>query len=167
MQLLLFGPIGSGKSYIGELLAQDFGLHYHDADRDLPAEALEAIGRHEPFTEAMREQFLERIIARIRGLAIAHPRFVVAQALFRNHQRARLLEAFPSLQLVWVRSSPEQIAERLRARTGHIASSYYATTINPGFELPTVPHLVLDNIADPDGLRLNLVRLLALIHPPR
>lgn len=167
MELLLFGPIGSGKSYIGELLAQEFGLHYHDADHDLPADALEAIVRHEPFTEAMREQFLERVIARIRVLANAHPHFVVAQALFRNRQRARLLDTFPSLQLVWVRSSPEQIAERLRARTGHLASSYYATTVNPSFEPPTVPHLALDNVPDPDGLRFNLVRLLASIHPLR
>lgn len=167
MKLLLFGQIGSGKSYIGELLAREFGLHYHDADRDLPADALEAIRRHEPFTEGMREQFLDRIIARIDELSTMHPRFVIAQALFKNRQRARLREAFPSLQLVWVRSSPEQIEERLRARTGHIASSYYANTVNPGFEPPIVPHLVLDNVADAEGLRLNLVRLLASIPDSR
>lgn len=31
---------------------------------------------------------------------------IIAQALFKNRQRERLLAAFPDLYLVWVRSTP-------------------------------------------------------------
>lgn len=163
MKLLLFGQIGSGKSYIGDLLARQFGLHHHEADHDLPADMVNALRRHEPFTDAMRDDFAERIRARIASLARTHHRLVVSQALFKERHRTRLQTAFPDLQLVWVRSSPALIAERLRERTGHLASAYYAEVVNPGFEPPVGPHLVLDNLADPARLQLDLTRLLATL----
>ena len=161
MKLLLFGQIGSGKSHIGELLARDFGLHYHDADDDLPPEIAEAIRRHEPFTDAMRDAFADRIIARIALLSEVHPRFVVAQALFKDHQRARLLAAFPDLRLVWVHSTPALISARLEERAGHIASAYYASIVNPAFEPPSVPHLTLENLADAVRLHRDMTKLLS------
>lgn len=161
MKLLLFGQIGSGKSHVGALLGREFGLHYHDADADLPPGMVAAIRRHEPLTDSMRDHFADRMIARIAALSADHPRFVVAQALFKDRQRARLLTAFPDLRLVWVRSTPALIAARLRQRTGHLASVYYAATVNPAFEPPSVPHLVLENLADTQRLRLDLARLLS------
>lgn len=159
MKLLLFGEIGSGKSFIGDLLAREFGLHYHDADTDLPPEIAGAIRRHEPLTDAMRDAFVDRIEARIAVLSSAHSRFVIAQALFRNRHRARLLAAFPGLTFVWVQSPSAQIERRLQMRTGHLATTYYASLVNPFFEAPTVPHHVITNEDDLDQLREQLVRL--------
>ena len=161
LHLLLFGQIGSGKSHVGELLAREFELHHHDADQDLPPAIAAAIRRHEPFTEAMRDDFVGRIQARIASLVRDHPRFVVSQALFKERNRNRLHIAFPDLRFVWVRSTPELIAARLKERTGHVASAYYAQTVNPAFEPPALPHRVLDNLADPARLRLDLACLLA------
>jgi shikimate kinase len=69
MKLLLFGMIGSGKSFIGEFLQREFGITYHDADRDLPESVEEAIRMHKPITGEMRDAFVERIIERIRLLS--------------------------------------------------------------------------------------------------
>ncbi len=160
MKLLLFGQIGSGKSHIGELLARDFGLHYHDADTDLPTDIAAAIRRHEPFTEAMRDAFVDRIATRISALSATHLNFVVAQALFKDRHRALLQTAFPDLQLIWVRSTPDLIAARLNERAGHLATAYYAEIVNPAFEPPTVPHFAIDNLADPARLHLDLTLLL-------
>lgn len=160
MKLLLFGQIGSGKSHIGELLARDFGLHYHDADTDLPPEIAAAIRRHEPLTDAMRDAFVARIAVRIAALSVTHLNFVVAQALFKDRHRALLQTVFPDLQLIWVRTTPDLIAARLDERAGHLATAYYAEIVNPAFEPPTVPHLTLDNLADPARLHLDLTRLL-------
>jgi carbohydrate kinase (thermoresistant glucokinase family) len=161
MKLLLFGQIGSGKSHVGALLAQEFGFHYHDADTDLPGEIVDAIRRHAPLTDDMRDQFAERIATRLEALSASHSNFVVAQALFKDRQRSLLLARCPSLHLVWVRSTPVLIAARLKERTGHIASAYYADVVNPVFEAPTVPHLILDNLGDSEQLRLALIELLA------
>src|SRR3546814_5794581 len=37
--LVLVGPMGSGKSSIGRRLAERFGLAFHDADREIEAQA--------------------------------------------------------------------------------------------------------------------------------
>jgi gluconate kinase len=160
LHLLLFGQIGSGKSHLGELLARECGFHHHDADQDLPPAIVAAIRRHEPFTEAMRDDFVSRIHDRVAWLTREHPRFVVSQALFKERHRARLHIAFPDLHFVWVRSTPELIAARLETRVGYLASAYYAQTVNPSFEPPALPHLVVDNVTDPARLQLDLVRLL-------
>ncbi len=160
MKLLLFGQIGSGKSFVGETLQRDFGMHYHDADDDLPASMLEAIRNHEPINDAMRDEFTGVIIARIRDLASRHETFCVAQALFKNRHRARIVAEVPDIIPVWVRSTPELIRVRLHERTGHLASAYYAKAINPGFEEPLLSHKVIDNLGDAAALHAQLAQLL-------
>lgn len=160
MTILLFGQIGSGKSFVGEFLQREFGIAYYDADLDLPRSLVESIRAHKPISEQMRERFTEKIIDRIHLLQKEHQEFCVAQALFKNRQRVRLLEEFPDLRLVWVRSEPPQLDVRLRERTGHVASHYYAKIVNPQFEPPSMVHWVLENVADPSELHARLAALL-------
>lgn len=148
MKLLLFGKIGSGKSYVGELCQREFGMAYHDADLDLPEVMRKAIRNHQSITEDMRDDFVERIIERIHALSQQHEQFCIAQALFKNRHRLRILEAFPDVQMVWVRSTEALINERLEERTGHVASLYYAQMVNPNFEEPAHRHLTIENTGD-------------------
>ncbi|QIF02799.1 hypothetical protein [Roseimicrobium sp. ORNL1] len=152
MKLLLFGKIGSGKSYAGELFQREFGLAYHDADRDLPEAMKEAIRNHRPTTEEMRDDFVRVIIERIHQLSQEHQHFCIAQALFKNRHRQRILAEFPELQMVWVRSDESLSDARLENRIGHVASLYYAQMVNPNFEEPTHRHLVIENTGDDSTL---------------
>ena len=152
MKFLLFGKIGSGKSYVGELFQQEFGIAYHDADLDLPEVVKEAIRNHQAITEEMRDDFVERIIARIHQLSREHQHFCIAQALFKNRHRLQILTEFPELQMVWVRSDESLTAARLENRTGHVASLYYAQMVNPHFEEPTHDHLLIENTGDDSSL---------------
>lgn len=149
---MLFGKIGSGKSYVGELFQREFGLPYHDADQDLPAIMREAIRNHQAITEEMRDDFVKSIIERIRQLSQEHQHFCIAQALFKNRHRLQILSAFPELQMVWVRSDESLINPRLENRIGHLASLYYAQMVNPNFEEPSHGHLVIDNTGDDSPL---------------
>lgn len=160
MKILLFGKIGSGKSFVGEFIEREYGLPYYDADQDLPRAIVEAIRAHRPISEQMREGVTEKIIERIHLLQNEHQEFCVAQALFKNRQRVRLLEEFPDLRFVWVRSEPPQMDVRLRERTGHVASHYYADTVNPQFEPPSMAHWILENVADPSELHVRVANLL-------
>ncbi|MBI3714906.1 MAG: dephospho-CoA kinase [Betaproteobacteria bacterium] len=159
MKLLLFGQIGSGKSFVGECLQRDFGIHYHDADDDLPQAMVEAVRSHQPITEAMRNEFTEVIIARIGDLSQRHADFCLAQALFKNRHRLRILTRCPTAVPVWIRSTDALIGARLLERTGHLASAYYAEKINPGFEAPTMPHQAIDNFGDDAALHAQLQKL--------
>src|SRR5690606_4548719 len=55
--LVLFGIPGAGKTYVGRVLAADFGFHFRDVDQDLPDEMREAIVNKQPVTDAMRDAF--------------------------------------------------------------------------------------------------------------
>ena len=152
MKLLLFGKIGSGKSYVGELFQREFDLAYHDADHDLPGAMKEAIRNHQTITEEMRDDFVKSIINRIHQLSQEHQHFCIAQALFKNRHRLQIRAAFPELQMVWVRSDESLTDARLEKRTGHVASQYYAQMVNPNFEEPTHNHLLIENTGDDSSL---------------
>lgn len=156
MKLLLFGKIGSGKSYVGELLQRECGIAYHDADQDLPEAVREAIRNHQAITEEMRDDFVTSIIQRIHQLSQEHQQFCIAQALFKNRHRLRILATFPDLQMVWVRSDESLIDARLETRAGHVASLYYARMVNPNFEEPTHRHMVIENTGDDASLLLQI-----------
>ncbi|HEX8372407.1 MAG TPA: hypothetical protein VF585_06485 [Chthoniobacterales bacterium] len=163
MKIMLFGQIGSGKTHIGSLLNSRFGIHFHDADHDLPPRIREAIEKQEPICDDMRDEFTEAIISRIKTLEATHEHFCVAQALFKNRHREKVREAIPGLDFVWVKSTPMLISERLQQRTGHLATAYYGEIINPQFELPTIPHQVIENAGDDSLLESRISHVLAQI----
>jgi gluconokinase len=136
----LFGKAGSGKSHIGEVASRSYGFYFHDADQDLPDAFRKAMERGGGVTEEMREEFTAILIATIERLASAHRDVCISQALVRNRIRERLLQAVPSVELVWVDAPDDVIAARLESRADHIASKTYARMVNDLFELPTVPH---------------------------
>ena len=163
MKLFLFGQIGSGKSHVGHLLGERFNLHFHDADDDLPTSIRIAVKNHLPISDTMRDEFTEIIVSRIRSLSTRHENLCVAQALFKNKHREKLLCALPDIRMVWVRSHPDLIARRLERRTDHLATAYYATVVNPKFEVPTIPHESVENTEDGCLLDHRLAELITRI----
>jgi len=146
---MLFGKAGSGKSHVGEEASLVYGWHFHDADEDLPERFRRAIERQEQVTDDIREEYTEAIIRTARCLMAAHGNVCICQALPRNRVREKILRAIPSVEYVWIDAPDELITERLRGRSGHLASIEYAETMNRIFETPTVPHVKLVNGNDP------------------
>jgi len=146
---LLFGKAGSGKSYIGKLSSLTYGFHFHDADCDLPGDFRKAIEKQERVTERMRDDYIEIMIATIKRLMLTNKDICISQALPRNKYREKILEAIPSVEYVWVDAPHGLMSSRLENRAGHIASKSYAEMVNRVFEIPTVPHVRLENGNDP------------------
>ena len=142
---LLFGKAGSGKSYIGKLVSNRYGFHFHDADEDLPERFRQAIKNRESVTDEVRDEYIDRVISTLRRLVLTNKRICVCQALFRNKYRERILEAVPSVEYVWVDAPDHLILSRLQNRAGHVASRDYAEMVNRIFEIPTVAHVRLEN----------------------
>lgn len=153
MLKLLFGKAGSGKSYVGRLASIAYGLHFHDADDDLPERFRAAIRNREKVTEEMRVEYAQGIVTAARRLMATHANLCICQALPRDRIRESLLRAIPSIEFVWVDAPEDLIAARLRERPGHLASMEYAASVNNIFEPPVVPHEKLLNGADPAKLR--------------
>lgn len=85
------------------------------------------------------------MIGRVGRLKESHRDLVVAQALFKNKHRRKILNAFPEAKFIWVRCEPKLIGERLTVRANHIAGKSYGDLVNSQFELPTIPCEVLMN----------------------
>jgi carbohydrate kinase (thermoresistant glucokinase family) len=146
---LLFGKAGSGKSYVGKLASLTYGLHFHDADEDLPERFRRAIENREKVTDEVRDEYIDNIIATIRRLMLANKDICICQALLRDKYREKILEAIPSVEYVWVDAPDDLILSRLRNRVGHIAPKDYAEMVNRIFEVPTVAHVRFENGNDP------------------
>lgn len=144
MIVVLFGLLGCGKNYVGKIF-EEFGFHLYDADQDLTPIMKNAIANHQVFTKQMRDEYFDIVISRIAELKKSHKDLVVAQALFKNKHRQKILNAFPAVRFIWVQSAPELIRDRLIARANHIAGESYGELVNSQFEVPIIPCEVLTN----------------------
>src|SRR3546814_5253678 len=91
--LVLVGPMGSGKSSIGRRLAERFGLAFHDADREIEAQAGASIATiFECAGEAdfrAREQIVLAGLLAGEGAVIATGGGAVLAVRTRQHLRER------------------------------------------------------------------------------
>ena len=144
MIIVLFGLLGCGKNYVGKIF-EELDFHLYDADQDLTPRMKRAIANHKIFTDQMRDEYFDIVIGKIIELKKSHRDLVIAQALFKNKHRQKILRAFPEAKFIWIQCAPELISERLTARANHIAGRSYGELVNSHFEIPTIPCEVLMN----------------------
>lgn len=120
MIVIIMGVVGSGKTTIGQLLAQALGWEFADADDFHPLSNIEKIRRGIPLNDQDREPWLNQLHQAITGW-ISHGRNVVlaCSALKRNYRQK--LHAGPEVRFVYLKGTAALIADRLRARHGHFA----------------------------------------------
>jgi gluconokinase len=140
-----FGQIGAGKSSLGAAAARSWGIPFHEGDQDLPPSVIAAIKERRPFTDALRDEFAAVLADRIAELSHRHERFILAQGLFYNRQRRALLTRHPDLRFVWIRAQTPILEDRVSRRSHPLADLAYARLANPHFEIPDIPHHVLEN----------------------
>jgi gluconate kinase len=157
MKLFVFGCIGSGKSVVGQKLAEKANLKFYDGDWDLTREMKAYIACHEPFSERLREEMALILIRRMEKLG---DNFCLSQGLFRNKHREIIIKRIPSVIFIWVKSSRQAIEERLRVRLENIALSEYAKIVNPLFEPPSHEHVKLNNTGSQKDLDFQIGRIL-------
>lgn len=120
MIVIVMGVVGSGKTTVGRLLAQQPGWEFADADDFHPAVNIEKIRHGIPLGDEDRQPWLDRLreaildwIARGRNVVLA------CSALKRAYRKT--LDAGPEVRFVYLKGSAALIAERLRSRHGHFA----------------------------------------------
>ncbi|WP_372446472.1 gluconokinase [Streptomyces spirodelae] len=115
--VVVMGVSGSGKSTVGEWLAQVLDLPFADADDFHPEHNIRKMSAGVPLDDADREPWLDAmadwLADRTAGGAV-----LVCSALKRRY-RERLRRASPRLFFVHLDGSYELIAARLARRRGH------------------------------------------------
>jgi gluconokinase len=163
MLLILFGMLGSGKNYIGEMLSDDYGMMFYDADTDLPPEMREAIRKRDIVTDTVRDHFFDIVVARLAELQQQTPDLVCAQALYKEKHREQIKRAFPEARFILVESTPELVAERLAHRQDGFVDAEYARKIAPLFDPPRLAHTVIVNVAGRAEIKQQVDQILAAI----
>lgn len=142
----LFGKAGSGKSFIGDYLQNHYNWRHFDADQLLTEELKTYIALENPMPVALIDDYMAILKQQIRDFYQAQTLpIVISQAMYRNKNRLNLLQAFPSLKLVWVTAEDPICYQRIQQRHDTV-SVRYAQKISPLFEAPAgFSHAVLVN----------------------
>jgi gluconokinase len=120
MILLVMGVTGSGKTTVGQMLAERLGWVYLEADDFHSAANKDKMHRGIPLTEADRVPWLDAMHAELVKQDALGKSVVLACSALRDEYRVRLDKGL-QVTLIYLRGSRELIGGRLRLRKHHFA----------------------------------------------
>jgi gluconokinase len=118
MVVIIFGVSGAGKTTIGQLLAEELGWRFYEAD-DFHSQAnIEKMREGVPLTDEDRWPWLESLRKLIKHCLGAGENAVLACSALKEAYRRRL-RVNADVKLVFLRGDYELIANQLRHRRRH------------------------------------------------
>lgn len=121
MVVIVMGVSGAGKTTIGRLLAEQVQWQFADADDFHPSANVEKIRNGIALNDADREPWLASLRLAVSNWIAQKRSAVLACSALKQSYRHEL-QVGPEVRFVYLKGSPELIAERLRARQGHFAN---------------------------------------------
>jgi gluconokinase len=122
MIVIVMGVVGAGKTTVGQLLAEQSGWEFADADAYHPRENVEKISRGIALTDDDRAPWLQLLHDAIVNW-IAEKRNVVLACSALKHAYRLILRVGPDVRFVYLKGAAALIAARLHARHGHFADA--------------------------------------------
>src|SRR5689334_21730744 len=117
--ILVTGVAGSGKSTLGEALAERLGWEFLEGDTLHPRANLIRMARGQPLSGGDRKPWLAEIRREIQArLRQDRPTVIAVSALKEEHRR-QLLGDDDRVCLVYLDISPELARRRVTQRAGH------------------------------------------------
>ncbi len=116
-RVVVMGVSASGKSSVGEALAQRLGVEFVDADDLHPPANVAKMAAGVPLQDEDRWPWLD---AAARRLASAPAGIVLACSALKRAYRDRLRALAPDVVFVHLTGDPDLLAARSRARSGHL-----------------------------------------------
>ncbi len=135
--LIVMGVSGSGKSTIGEHLAERLAWSYEDGDKFHPASNVAKMSAGEPLTDDDRWPWLKAIADEIDRVCQAGRRAVIACSALKRAYRDVLVHGRNDVRIVFLDGTQALIANRLARRKGHfmpagLLESQFETLEPPG-----------------------------------
>jgi carbohydrate kinase (thermoresistant glucokinase family) len=148
--IIVMGVSGSGKTTIGELLAQHLGRPFYDGDDFHPAANVAKMAAGHPLTDADRAGWLATLAQRLGEWEAAGGAVLACSALKETYRQT--LQAGEQQPLTWVflDGSYELLEKRLEGRHDHYMKASMLDSQLATLEKPTYGiHIELSNSETP------------------
>lgn len=153
---VVMGVAGSGKTSIGEGVAERIGGIYIDGDDYHPQSNIDKMANGDPLTDEDRWPWLEIIsgeLARIDGIGL-----VGCSALKKAYRDFISQSVGEPVQFIYLNGSKDLIAKRMAARTGHFMPT---SLLDSQFEALEVPDKTENAISiDISGTEQDVINLI-------
>ena len=117
--LIVMGVSGSGKSTIGEKLAERLGWSFEDGDKFHPASNVAKMSAGQPLTDEDRWPWLQAIANEIDRVCETGGHIVIACSALKRAYRNVLVDGRSDVRIIYLKGTEELIASRLGLRKGH------------------------------------------------
>lgn len=136
MVVVVMGVAGSGKSTIGPQIAKALGGDYAEGDQFHPPANIAKMSSGTPLDDADRQPWLEAMAEAIAGWRRKDRPTVLACSALRKRYREILARGAAEVRFVYMRATPELVAQRMASRSGHfmptsLIGSQFATLEEP------------------------------------
>ncbi|MCX7596781.1 MAG: gluconokinase [Fischerella sp.] len=119
MIILVMGVSGSGKTTIGQLLADSLKWEFHDADNFHLPKNIDKMRRGIPLDDADRLPWLQDIQTAIKQWLEENQNVVLACSALKDSYRQYFFIGDQRIKLVYLKGSYELIQKRLQGRQNH------------------------------------------------
>lgn len=135
--IVVMGVASSGKTSLGERLAERLAWPFRDADSFHPPANVAKMSAGIPLTDEDRKPWLAAIAAWIDELRSSGGTGIVTCSALKKAYREVIVGERPDVALVYLRGSRELIGQRMAARQHHfmppaLLDSQFATLEEPG-----------------------------------
>ena len=153
MIIIVMGVSGSGKSRVGQALAQQLGWQFRDADDFHTPAAKEKMKQAIPLTDQDRQPWLQAMRVAMDQWLMADENTVLACSALKSKYRQVLRLQDARVQFIYLKGSFELIYERLKHRQNHFMKETLLQSQFETLEEPTPSEAIyIDTSQSPDAI---------------
>jgi gluconokinase len=165
MVIVLMGVSGSGKTTVGQLLADALGAEFAEGDAYHPPENIEKMRRGIPLEDTDRWPWLQTLAVQVDRWLAAGTAVVLACSALKQRYRDVLGKGRPGVRFVHLKGDKTLIRLRLDGRRGHYMPTTLLDSQFAALEPPS-DAITVDVAGTPEAIAATIIRKLHLTSAP-